>query len=426
LIGPLLRSLRTPSLVLVLALFAAACATAPARPPVSIGTGQPRVDPITGERIVEPGREGEAELEFAEDGGLTPPFMSGRDIKRAAVLLPFSHPNAQVRAEAENMLAGIELALFENANDNFLIMPLDTGGRASTAEARADEAIAEGADIVLGPLFAANLASVRNAAQRAGLPVIAFSNDRDAAGGGVFLSSILPEEEVRRIMAHAAGKGARSFVYLGPESAYGRQVERAMQAEAARNSWEFAGSFFYEPSTSAADAARRAASAVLSASRGRGRSVAVMMPERGVNLLALAPLLVVNGVDPTRTFFIGTSLWEDATIWREPALAGGLYPVPDPDRMLLFQQAYQRIYGRVPTDLAAVAYDAASVAISLAAENNLSYGGVTDPAGFFGVNGLFRFRPDGTTERGLAVKEIRGSGAVVVERALTRFPATGT
>ncbi len=410
----------------MVALFAAACATAPARPPVSIGTGQPRVDPVTGERIIGEETEDEAYLEFADDGGLTPAFMRGRDIKRAAVLLPFSHPNAQVRAEAENMLAGVELALFENANDDFLIMPLDTAGRASTAEARADEAIAEGADIVLGPLFGANVGSVRMAAQRAALPVIAFSNDRDAAGGGVFLSSILPEEEVRRIMSHAAGKGARSFVFLGPDSGYGRQVERAMRTQADRNGWLFAGSFFYEPSTSPSEAARSAAAAMQSASSGRDRSVAVLMPERGVNLLALAPLLVVNGVDPTRAFFLGTSLWEDATIWREPALAGALYPVPDPDRMLLFQQSYQRIYGRTPTDLAAVAYDAASVAISLAGENNLSYGGVTDPAGFVGVTGLFRFRPDGTAERGLAVKEIQASGAVVVERALTRFPATGT
>ena len=94
--------------------------------------------------------------------------------------------------------------------------------------------------------------------------------------------------------------------------------------------------------------------------------------------------------------------------------------------MTTFKDTYRRIYGRAPTDLAAAAYDAAALAITLAGENNMKHGGVTDPDGFMGVNGLFRFRLDGTSERGLAVKEIRQSGASVVEKGVTRFPPGGS
>ena len=135
---------------------------APARQPVPIGTGQPRDEPVTGvprDLGNVPGEEIEiTDIEDLDDmrrgrgdRGLTPPFMQGREIKRAAVLLPFSHPNAQVRAEAESMLAGIELALFQYAGDDFLIIPKDTAGKTSVTEARMDEAVQEKAHATARP-----------------------------------------------------------------------------------------------------------------------------------------------------------------------------------------------------------------------------------------------------------------------------------
>lgn len=411
---PSLRNLRAPSLALASLLLATACATAPTRPPVSIGSGQPRVDPVTGEVI---GDGSAAAAEVRSDGGLTPSFMQGRDVKRAAVLLPFSHPNASVRTEAEAMLAGIELALFENGGDNFLILPKDTAGRASTAEARADEAVKEGADIILGPLFGTEVGSVKDAVDRKQIPVIAFSNDRTVAGGGAYLASVMPEEEVARIMGYAASRGTTTFAFLGPDSAYGRQVEAAMKAEAAANGWTLLGAGFYDPAKSASAEVTRIAGLI----KAQRSPVGLVLPERGTKLLTIAPLLVVNGIDPARTKFLGTSLWDDAAIWREPALAGAYFAAVDPDNRAAFKDSYDRIYGRKPTDLAAAAYDAAALAIQLAGENNLKHGGVTDPEGFVGVNGLFRFRLDGTSQRGLAIKEIRQSGASVVEDGVSRF-----
>lgn len=430
LLPPLLRKLRAPSLVLASLLLATACASAPARPPVSIGTGQPRVDPVTGEPVqARPGDEvAETQLEpfFREDGGLTPDFMRGKDVKRAAVLLPFTHPSANVRSEAESMLAGIELALFELAGTDFLIMPMDTAGRASTAEARADEAIKEGADIILGPLFAANVGGVKEAANRKSIPVVAFSNDPTAAGGGAYLASIMPEEDVIRVMGYAASRGTRTFVYLGPDTPYGRQVEAAMRSEAARNGWRMAASSFYPADSGAGDQARQIASVVKAEYAASNQRVGVMIPERGTRLLAVAPLLPYNGVDLQRVRLMGTSTWDDSSIWREPALEGGIFATPDPDNMTTFKDTYRRIYGRAPTDLAAAAYDAAAMAVNLSAKGNIQHSGVTDPNGFMGVNGLFRYRLNGTAQRGLAVKQIGGGSASVVEKGITQFPPGGS
>ena len=431
---PLRMSLRAPSLVIVSLLLATACASTPARPPVQIGTGDPRVDPVPGE----PGgiRYGEVEdgelsdIEGNENvvtgEGLVPPHMQGRDIMRAAVLLPFSHPNASVRTEAESMLAGIELALFEYADENFLIIPKDTAGKTSVAEARTDEAIVEGADVILGPLFGANVKAVRAIANREGVPVVAFSNDRSAAGGGAYLASVAPEEEVIRAMDYAVTRGVQSFVFLGPDSVYGRRVDTAMRTHAARLGAVMLASALYDPSSTApVDEARQIASVLKAESRRAPNRVAVMIPERGVKLLSVAPLLPYNGVDLRRIRVMGTGLWADESVWREPSLYNGFFAGPNPEDQAAFETTFQRIYGREPTELAAVSYDAAAMSVRLALDNAMTYGGVTDPDGFYGVNGLFRFRIDGTSERGLSILKIEaGEGAVLAQEGRKEFTDT--
>ena len=423
------RKLKAPS-VLLAAVLMAACASTPARPPVQIGTGDPRAEPVTGEPTELGTQTGETEISGLEElettpehAGLTPAFMAGEDIQRAVVMLPFSHPNANVRAEAEGMLAGVELALFEYADDNFLIIPKDTAGRQSVAEARIEEAVSEQADIVIGPLYGANVKKVREIARQAQIPVIGFSNDRTAAGGGAYLASIFPDEEVRRVMEFAVTRGVRRFVYLGPNSAYGRQVEAAMRLQAPRLGVTMQTSAFY-PTISDADPYARSIAAELEPLLEFAPSgeVAIMIPERGVDLLSVAPLLPYHGVDLRKVKLLGTSLWDDPSIWREPTLAGGLYATPDPANLAGFRESYERLYGRTPSDLTALAYDAAALSVRLGQDDNLRYGGITDPDGFYGVNGLFRFNIDGTSQRGLAVMEIRPEGAKVIEQGLTAFP----
>lgn len=419
--NPSLSILRAPSLLLASLLLATACTSVPARPPIQPGSSEPRVDPDpAGDPTTGPGGVDETALK-GNDGGLTPGFLSGRDIKRAAVLLPFSHPTPSVRAEAESMLAGIELALFELGGDDVMVMPFDTAGSASIAEARADEAIAQGADIFLGPLFGANVSGVRKAADRRNIPVIAFSNDRKVAGGGVYLASIMPEEEVSRVVDYAYSKGVRSFVFLGPENDYGRQVEAALRSKAGSLGASYLGATFYDPKASADAPTRQVASLLKAQTPGASAPIGVLIPEKGVKMLSIAPLFPFTGVDMSKVRLLGTRQWEDSSLWREPALSGGIFASTDPENHAVFADTYKRIYGRAPTDLSAVAYDAAAMSLQLAADDNLKYNGVTDPDGFLGVNGLFRFRLDGTTERGLAVKQITSGGPVVLEKGQAAF-----
>ncbi len=420
-----------PSLVLAGWLLAG-CASAPARPTAPISTGEPRVEP-------QPERDGAdaGETDGVDDpaldepdeaSGLAPPHMAGREITRAAVMLPFSHPNRRVRDEAQSMLGGIEMALFEKADENFLIMPLDTAGTPARTRERLEEALANGADFVLGPLFSANVQAIREQTRAAGVPLIAFSNDPAAGGSGAYLASLSVEEEVAQVVAYAGARGIDTFAFLGPRNDYGQRAERALRLGAARNGATVLTSQFYDPNNDApVDEAQAIASQLRHEVENRPDRVALLIPEEGVKLRAVAPLIPYYGVDVRKLKILGTSRWADPSLWREPTLAGAWFAAPPREDIEAFSQAYRRVYGRAPSDLASLGYDAAGVAILLSGQDEPALSALTGRDGFRGLNGLFRFRIDGTAERSLPILEIDpAEGAVVVLPGLESWdPAIG-
>ncbi|GAB5454541.1 MAG: penicillin-binding protein activator [Henriciella sp.] len=426
---PTTLRVRSPLPILFFAGFLAlaGCATQSPGPVGPISTGNPRVDPV-------PGAEGDGTdtagvdedglndlTEDGPSGPYTPPHMEGRDIIRAGVLLPFSHPNARVRQQAEGMLAGIELALFDFDNSNIMLMPTDTGGSVSQATSAAQDLRDKGVDVVLGPLFGANVQAVKTALtpevdegffgigaepKQEAKPVIAFSNDRSVASYGAWLASIAPEEEVDAIIEYAALRGYDQFAFFGPQSSLGTRIEAAMQNAVLQNGGFMLTSGFYPASSTNPNSEAEYFASTVAAAVERGARVAVLVPERGNRLRRIAPLLAYHGVDTRQVKMLGTSSWDDPEIWREPSLRGAWFPTAPSEDISDFEQRFSRIYGAQPSSLAAVSYDAAALIAALSADGGLTPGELINRDGFMGVNGLFRFRDDGTAERSLAIMEI--------------------
>ncbi|WOR15198.1 penicillin-binding protein activator [Hyphomonas sp. FCG-A18] len=401
-----------PSLFFSAFLILAGCATQPAGPVGPISSGQPRVDPVPGEGIdgEETGELGMGELEG--EGGeeaivaYTPPFMQDRELVRAGVALPFSHPNANVRKQAEGMLAAIELALFDHAGPDYVLIPEDTRGATDQAAEVAEAFRRNEVDMVFGPLFGANVPIVREGLSGTGAPIIAFSNDSTVAGGGAWLASVAPEEEVRAIVQYAALRGYSSFAYFGPNSALGQKVQRALEFEAVQSGGQVITSAFYLSSTINPDTEAKTFARTIMAAVNRGERVAVLVPERGNRLRRIAPLLAYEGVDTREVKMLGIGSWNDPDVWREPSLRGAWFPAAPKIEMDDFVTRYTRQYGQSPTSLGAVAYDAAALSMALSQDGDLTVSELTNPDGFAGVNGLFRFRYDGAAQRGLSILEI--------------------
>lgn len=374
--------------------------------------------------------------------GINPVHLAGRDLVRVAVLLPFSASAAPARTEAAHLLRAAELALFERGADNVLLMPRDTEGTARGGELAAEAAIADGADLIIGPLFAAEVRGASGPARRAGVPVISFSTDASVAGNGVYLLSFPPEEEVRRVVEFTASRGASRFAIVAPATPYGQLVSESYRRAAAGVGGAVTVEEVYSGGVdSMTQAARRLARAGIErlevgralamtgenweASPG-GAFQAVMLPAGGDDLRMLAPTLLFSDIDPLLVKFLGTSLWRNQATAREPALANGWFAGPDPQQRARFEMAYQDVYGEAPSRLAGLGYDAMSLAALMASNGGrIERSMIEEENGYLGVDGLFRLRADGRVERGLAVYTIRNGNFEVLDPAPESFGPTG-
>jgi branched-chain amino acid transport system substrate-binding protein len=411
-------------------LVVAACSTTPPPPPPPVDQ-PPVVEP-------EPEPKPEPEPEPEQPTGLIPPHMADRDIARVAVLLPFSAENSGARAEALRLLRAAELALFERAGGDLLMIPKDTQGTPDGARSAARAAAGDGADLIIGPLFGPAVAAAADVARQNDIPVIAFTTDTSVAGDGVYLMSFPPEIEVERIVEYTARQGVERFAYLGPQNAYGMAVYNALQDNTALNGGYVSADAFYTGDVEAmARASARLASGVFepltpeeALERRRSEWMpdpeaafqAVILPEGGTRLRSLGPLLISQNVDPLVVRFLGTGLWNDPDLLREPALHGGWFAGPDRDSRERFETAYQEAYGSDPSRIASLAYDAMSLAAHLdGGERGFTAAAIEEEQGFLGADGLFRFHADGMIERGLAIYEIQPRGFREIEPAPLTF-----
>jgi branched-chain amino acid transport system substrate-binding protein len=151
---------------------------------------------------------------------------------------------------------------------------------------------------------------------------------------------------------------------------------------------------------------------------------ALLLPEGGDRLRTLAPLLPTYDVDPKTVRILGTVLWDDPTLANEPSLRGAWYVAPPPEGRAEFEAAYEKTYQRKPPRLASLAYDLVALAAVLAkldARPDFSRTALIQSTGFAGVDGLFRFLPDGRSERGYAILEIGDRQRRVVDPAPESF-----
>src|SRR6266700_2646085 len=161
------------------------------------------------------------------------PAVAGTGQVKVGLILPLSATgNAGVAAQSMKNAAEMALAEFQNPNIQLLIK--DDGGNAQGAQQGTQQALSEGAEIILGPLFATSVPAAAQLTRARGVSVIAFSTDSSVAGRGVYLLSFLPESDVNRIVDYSAGIGKKSFAALLPDNAYGNVVEAALKQAVGR------------------------------------------------------------------------------------------------------------------------------------------------------------------------------------------------
>lgn len=329
---------------------------------------------------------------------------------RVAVLVPLSGDNAGV---GRSILNAANLALLDTGGERIRITAYDT---ATGAAAAANEALAEGEELFLGPLLAQDVRAVAPAADRADVPVLAFSNDVSVAGDGVYTLGFNPGQTIDRVVAYARAQGVERFGALVPTGTYGQRSSQAVIEAVERAGGRMVGMQSYDRSP----AGVRTAAERLNA---QGQYDAVLIADAPQYAALAAPVL--REASPA-VRLLGTELWApESNLGANPALRGAWYAAPSNTLFDQFRQRYRARYGTAPYRLSTLGYDAVLLAVRMAADwppgADFPEAKLTDPTGFVGVDGAFRFTEQGIADRMLEVRQVNASGEAVLDPAPPTF-----
>lgn len=327
---------------------------------------------------------------------------------------------------AQNLENAAKLAMRDLGGVEIDLRVYATAGNASTAAAVATQAVNEGAKIILGPVYgeAANAAGVAAAAK--GVNVLSFSNNPTIAGGNVFILGPTFENTANRMVGYAKRNGKDRIVVLHAQDVAGQLGLRAVQNAVAANGATLAGQVEYAPSQSSVVTAVPRVRATINQS---GANALFMTTSSASALPLFSQMLPEGGVNPAETQFIGLTRWDIPPQTLDlPGVQGGWFAIPDPVASGAFNQQYTAAYGSPPHPLAGLAFDGIAAVGALVQSGDggaLTGASLTQGAGFRGASGIFRLRPNGQNERGLAVATVQERKVVILENAPQSFGGAG-
>ncbi|MBC6406301.1 MAG: penicillin-binding protein activator [Rhodospirillales bacterium] len=353
-------------------------------------------------------------------------LSAGQPVK-VAMLLPLSGRLPQI---GEQLLNAAQLALFDLPPNSLELLIEDAGDRPEMAAQAMQRALNEGAQLALGPLFATQVRPASNVARSGNVNLIAFSNDRRQLDGYAFSMGLTPAAQAERVVSYAVAQGYDQVAILAPDTDFGRQSAQGAQDGADRAGGRIVSTVFYPAQQIDITESIRTLT---------GPYQALLLPDRHDRMSSLAPALGSEGITPATTRFLGSSLWHDSALLTEPNLQGSWFPTADPQTYNSFAARYREAYGSSPQPLAAMAFDAVSLAGYLARQVQagqvraatatpgqwvgLDRNSLLNPSGFSGAGGIFRFQTDGAAWRGLAILQIAPDGFSIAAPAPAAFPA---
>lgn len=297
----------------------------------------------------------------------------------------------------------------------------DTGDSPERARAAMTAALSEGAELIIGPVFADATEAAAPLAAAKNIPVLSFSNNRSrAAVVGTYLLGFSPQEQALRVVRYAVANNRQRIAVLVPRSPVGDEVLAAANAVVKETGKLIILEARYAPQGVGLDAAL---SKLIPAGGGAPSFDAVLLAETGAPLESILKALAARGVSPANTQFMGTGMWDDAGLLARTNLDGAWLASSAPNATSDFEIRFKNTYGYAPPRISSLAYDAVALAVTLAVSNRpYSAENLTTNGGFLGpANGIFRLRNGGAVERGLAVLQVENGKLKVISPAPTGF-----
>lgn len=392
-------------------------------------------------------RDGAASQDPSRSGYESQPYTGQRETPstpamkpiKVALLVPLSGPHKDL---GQALLQASQMAMFDMDFPAIEIVPRDTAANPDTARQAAQSAIQDGAQLILGPLFSSSVSAVKPVARRSNVNVIAFSTDWALAGDNTYIMGFLPFAQVQRVTEYAMMNGYNNIGILAPNTDYGSAVIAAYNSMTYRSGLPRADIARFSGDDNAISEVIRHFTNFdqreLAREEGEEPEIpfdAILMPVGGDQARSISNLLSYYDLDEDTVKRLGTGLWDDSGLAAEESMNYAWFAAPSPDLRTGFENRFAQLYGYQAPRLSTLAYDATALAIVLARkaseegilqagygrESMFVHSQITNPNGFAGIDGIFRFRPDNLVERGLAVLEIRDGDIEIIDPAPTTF-----
>ena len=330
---------------------------------------------------------------------------------RVALLLPVTGPDADVGQSIANATA---LALADTKVTNIRMVTYDTGLGVAAATQRA---IADGNKLILGPLRGDNVIEVAQIARPAGVPIISFSNDVGVAGPNVFLLGHLPNQAIERVVLYAKSKGMNRFAGVVASNVYGQRAQSNLTTAVRAAGGILVGIQETNGTAASAEAAARRLSQL-------GAIDAILVADSGRAAITTVPALRRGGLRSAKV--LGTDLWNiEGTLAGSPPIYGAWFASVSDTLYTQYAAKYRARFGKAPLRLSSLGYDSVLLVARVARDwqpgTRFPVAQLTDPQGFIGVDGAFRFNPNGLTDRMLEVQEVQAGKFVTVSPAPSQF-----
>ncbi|WP_297767712.1 penicillin-binding protein activator [uncultured Roseovarius sp.] len=343
-----------------------------------------------------------------------------------ALLVPHGTSSAQEQQLARDLENAARLAVSDLSGVQIDLRVYGTAGQAPQAQQAALNAVADGARIIVGPLHAESANAVAVAVADRNVNVLAFSNNPTIAGGNLFILGQTFQNTANRLAGFATRQGKSRIMAVYSDNLAGRLGRSAIEQAVRNQGATLAGSVGYEFSQNGVIGAIPSIKTAVETNA----VDAIFLTSNSAGALPLfSQMLPENGLGPDRLQYIGLSRWDTPPQTLElPGVQGGWFALPDPARASQFVSRFQGAHGNAPHPIASLAYDGIAAIGALVKTGNreaLGRASLTQSAGFQGGSGVFRLRPDGSNERGLAVATIRDKQVTVLSPAPQSFSGAG-
>lgn len=387
------------------------------------------------------------------------PFYEGRpmDVSESVkeqtahvgMLLPLSGKN---KAIADDLRNAAILAQFELAGEGYTLSFYDTKGTEEGTEEAFKQAVSENVELILGPLSATEVDAIRSLSFRHSIPVFSFTSDQDKLGGGIYSLALTIPNQTERIIRFACEKGAKRLAIMAPDNKAGdlaidtaKDVADACGMEVTKLSVYNPTFINFEPyvlSILPENFSQMRKEKIAEKKRARLKKEkkekekdeeeiplkdqlefdALFIADEGNRLKSISSLFGLYDIYPEDVLFLGLSKWYEPSLSNEGSLKDAYFPLLPEQGYKVFSEKFADTYGKKPSRLASLAYDAVALSVALTSKGKPNLSILDTRVGFLGTDGMFRFTRKGNVERLMSVYKIAGpQNFVRVERPSASF-----